>query len=346
MTEARTVRAQGWSSGRLAGELELPVGLRDLVGAEVAARDRLAAAIRETFLAAGYVRVTTPLYEYEEVVTRGLGGVDRGELVRFVEPGTGRICVLRPDLTPQIARLVGTRLAAAQPPFRLCTEGSVVRLPRGRSRPQRQIAQAGVELLGVPAPAGDAEVIALCARAVARAGVTHFLVELADASLAAAALATVEPQAHEGIRARLADKDAEGLAAALVAARAPVAARRILEALPELYGGREVMARARRRLRGQAARAALAELARVVEALDRAGLDAELAFDLGEVRGWDYYTGVRFAVLAEGPGAPIASGGRYDGLHRRFGRDLCATGFAVDLDALELAVAARSTEES
>lgn len=326
--------------------LLLPVGMRDLVGPEVEARDRLATAIRTTFLEARYVRVVTPIYEYEEVVTRALGSVDPKELVRFVEPGTGRVCVLRPDLTPQIARLVSTRLAAERPPFRLCTEGSVVRLPRGRSRPERQIAQAGVELLGVPAPAGDAEVIALCARAVAKAGVRHFLVELADASLAAAALATVDPVHHEELRARLADKDSAGLSTALAAARAPKAARRILEALPELYGGREVLARARRSLRGAPARAALAALARVVEALDAAGLSAELAFDLGEVRGWDYYTGVRFAVLAEGPGAPIASGGRYDGLHRRFGRDLCATGFAIDLDALERAVAPRSAKES
>lgn len=320
--------------------LELPVGMRDLVGPEVEARDRLAGALRATLQDAGYVRVTTPIYEYEEIVTRGLGGVDPRELVRFVEPGTGRVCVLRPDLTPQIARLVSTRLATARPPFRLCTEGSVVRLPRGRSRPRRQVAQTDVELLGVPAPAGDAEVIALCARAVRRAGVSRFLVELADASLAAAALAQVDPAAHEPVRARLADKDRAGLAAALAAARAPATARRILEALPDLYGGREVLARARRTLRGQAARTALAALGAVVAALDAAGLDAELAFDLGEVRGWDYYTGVRFAVLAEGPGVPVASGGRYDGLHRRYGRDLCATGFAVDLDALELAVGA------
>jgi ATP phosphoribosyltransferase regulatory subunit len=320
--------------------LQLPVGMRDLVGPEVDARERLTAVIRATFLEAGYVRVTTPVYEYEDVVTRALGNVDPRELVRFVEPGTGAVCVLRPDLTPQIARLVSTRLAGVRPPFRLCTEGNVVRLPRGRSRPRRQIAQAGVELLGVPSPAGDAEVIALCARAVQRAGLGGFLVELADASLAAAALALVDPAAHELVRARLADKDAEGLEAALAVARAPKPARRILEALPELYGGREVLARARRTLRGQAARAALAALGAVVDALDAVGLDGALAFDLGEVRGWDYYTGVRFSVLAEGPGVPVASGGRYDGLHRRFGRDLCATGFAIDLDALELAVAA------
>lgn len=316
----------------------VPVGMRDLVGPEVEARERLAAAIRGTFREAGYVPVTTPPFEYEEVITLGLGRVDPQELVRFVEPGTGRVCVLRPDMTPQIARIVSTRLRDAAPPLRLCTEGSVVRLPRGRSRPSRQIAQAGVELIGVPAPAGDAEVIALCARAVRRAGVRRFLVELADASLAAAALADVDPAAHDAVRARLADKDPEGLAAALAEAGAPVGAARILTALPELYGGREVLARARRTLRGRPAEAALAALGRVVAALDAAGLEAELAFDLGEVRGWDYYTGARFSVLADGPGVPLASGGRYDALHQRFGRDLCATGFAIDLDALVLAV--------
>jgi ATP phosphoribosyltransferase regulatory subunit len=317
--------------------LRLPLGLRDLYAQEALVREETSQAIRSTVRAAGYTPVTTPAFEYEDVVTRGLGALDPRELVRFVEPGTGNVCVIRPDITAQIARLVSTRLRAASGALRLCYEGSVVRIPRDRSRPRRQVAQAGVELIGVPAPKGDAEVINLAALAVARAGVEPLLVELGDAKLAAAALERVDPEAHESVRARLAEKDAGGLSRALEEARAPAQARRILEALPELYGGREVLRRARRTLRGETAQAALAELESVVEALEREGLAAPLGFDLGEVRGWGYYTGVRFSLFAQGPGVAVAVGGRYDTLLGRYGRDRCATGFAIDLECLEIA---------
>ncbi|MBI2896965.1 MAG: ATP phosphoribosyltransferase regulatory subunit [Deltaproteobacteria bacterium] len=317
--------------------LRLPLGMRDLYAHEVSLREDVAAAIRSSVREAGYTPVTTPAFEYEDVVARGLGMLDLRELVRFVEPTTGRICVVRPDITAQIARLVATRLKGEPTPLRLCYEGSVVRVPRDRSRPRRQLAQAGVELVGVGAPAGDAEVIALAARAVARAGLGSFLVELADGSLAAAALAEIDPSAHESIRERLAEKDRDGLDRALGAARAPAKARRVLEALPDLWGDASVLARARRTLRTEAARAALAGLEAVAAALDRTDLRASIAFDLGEVRGWGYYTGVRFSILAEGPGVAVASGGRYDTLLGRYGRDERATGFAIDMESLELA---------
>lgn len=317
--------------------LRLPLGMRDLYAQEALLREDVAAAIRRTLREAGYTPVTTPAFEYEEVVARGLTTLDLRELVRFVEPTTGRICVVRPDITAQIARLVATRLRDVPAPLRLCYEGSVVRIPRDRSRPRRQIAQAGVELVGLGAPAGDAEVIALGARAVEAAGLRSFLVELADGSLAAAALADVDPRAHDTIRERLAEKDRDGLGRALREARAATEAKRILEALPELWGDASVLDKARRKLRGRAAQAALRGLEEVAAALERSDLGAPIAFDLGEVRGWGYYTGVRFSILAEGPGVPVASGGRYDTLLGRYGREERATGFAIDIESLELA---------
>ena len=109
----------------------------------------------------GFARVITPAFEYEDVLALGLGDAARAATVRFVEPSSGQVVALRPDITPQIARLIATRFRDEPGPVRLCYEGTVVRLERGGARASGSSSQAGVELAGVPGPDGDAEVIAL-----------------------------------------------------------------------------------------------------------------------------------------------------------------------------------------
>src|SRR5690606_5556749 len=125
-----------------------PSGMRDLLPPEAAARSWLSRRVTQVFEAWGYELVTTPPFEHAEVIERGLETVDRRDLLRFVEPESGEVALLRPDITPQIARIVATRLADRPPPFRLCYAGSVIRQRRGRARKQRQIVQAGVEHVG------------------------------------------------------------------------------------------------------------------------------------------------------------------------------------------------------
>ena len=103
----------------------------------------------ETFDLYGYQRVTTPPVEYAEVIERGLGTVDRRDLVRFIEPDSGEVALLRPDVPPQIARIVATRLQDRPAPWRLCYEGTIVRRRRGRARKQRQVLQCGIECIGL-----------------------------------------------------------------------------------------------------------------------------------------------------------------------------------------------------
>jgi len=138
--------------------------MRDFPPRAAAARRRIAEALLAVFERWGYARVITPAFEYEDVLALGLGRSARDATVRFVEPSSGRVVGLRPDITPQIARLVATRFADEPGPLRFAYEGTVVRLERG-ARSQRELIQTGVELLGVSAPHGDAEVIALAVEA-------------------------------------------------------------------------------------------------------------------------------------------------------------------------------------
>src|SRR5579864_3763320 len=140
--------------------LRLPTGMRDFAPRAAASRRRIAETLLEVFERWGFARVITPAFEYEETLALGLGGAGRAATVRFVEPSSGQVVALRPDITPQIARLIATRYRDAKGPVRLCYEGTVVRLDRA-ARGQRELSQAGVELAGLAGPDGDAEVITL-----------------------------------------------------------------------------------------------------------------------------------------------------------------------------------------
>src|SRR4029079_1308180 len=140
--------------------LRLPRGMRDYAPQAAAARVRIVDALLTVFERRGFARVITPAFEYEEVLALGLGDAARAATLRFVEPSSGEVVALRPDITPQIARLIATRYRGESGPVRLCYEGTVVRLERG-ARGQREVMQAGVELAGVAGAAGDAEAIVL-----------------------------------------------------------------------------------------------------------------------------------------------------------------------------------------
>jgi ATP phosphoribosyltransferase regulatory subunit len=315
--------------------------MRDLLHPESGARRALGARLLQTFALHGYDLVTTPPFEHAEVLERGLAAVDRRDLLRFVEPETGEVALLRPDITPQIARIVATRLAGRPAPWRLCYDGTVIRRRRGRARRQRQIAQCGVECIGIAGPDGDAEVIALAAEACRAAGLTTFRIELGQVEIGRAALAAVPADARSAAAEALTQKDGAALTALLRAAGVGDDVRARLTALVSLDGpATATIARARALLGDPTSGAALDDLAAVAARLATLGLgDDVVGVDLGDVRGSSYYTGVRFTVLAEGPGEPVGAGGRYDNLLGHFDAPAPATGFGLDLDNLEWALA-------
>lgn len=310
----------------------------DLLPPDAAARRSLARRLIETFGRDGYDLVTTPPFEHAEVIERGIETVDRRDLLRFVEPDTGEVALLRPDITPQIARVIATRLADRPPPWRLCYEGTVIRRRRGRARRHRQLAQAGVECVGVPGAEGDAEVIALAVRACAAVGLEDVQVELGQVHLGRAALEAVPEAARAAVEEALVRKDRAELERLLVGASVHGDARAHLLALTELYGGLDVIGAAAQRFASRAERTLLDDLRAVAARLEAAGLGDRLLVDLGEVRGASYYTGVSFSLLAEGPGEPVGGGGRYDNLLARFDAPAPATGFAIALDNLQWAL--------
>jgi ATP phosphoribosyltransferase regulatory subunit len=313
-------------------DLSLPRGLRDLLPDHSARLGVLSARLHQVFASFGYRRVLLPTLERLEVVELGLSPAALAGVLKFVEPGSGEVVAIRPDITPQIARLYAARPDALPAPARLCYDGPVLRAREARAARPREVYQAGVELLGAGGAAADAEALLLLARALAKVGLARAVVEVGHARFAEAVMAAagLAPAARGEAMEALARKDEAALETLARRGRGSGRAR-VLPLLATLYGD-GALKRARAVSRGApGAAAALRQVEAALHLARRRGL-GEVAVDLGEVRGLGYYTGITFAGYASGAGSAVAVGGRYDHLLERFGRPGPAIGFAVDLE--------------
>jgi ATP phosphoribosyltransferase regulatory subunit len=314
--------------------IRLPSGVRDFLPRAAARRRSLAEKVLEVFEAWGYARLITPMFECADVLERGLGEGARAAAIRFVEPGTGEVVALRPDITPQIARVVATRMSEVPGPIRLCYEGSVTRLAGEAG--QREILQAGIELIDAPEPDGDAEALAVASAVLATLGLPETHIDVGHVAPASFVLSTApDPQSRVLLAAALGRKDRAGVR---VAARAlPEGVGPLAEELVTLWGpATQTLQRASKLPWPEGVKAAIDRvsevLARFVELVDLP--PPQMTVDFADLRGFDYYTGVRFAAYAGGAPDAVLRGGRYDELLEKYGRAAQATGFAIDLEAV------------
>jgi ATP phosphoribosyltransferase regulatory subunit len=309
--------------------------MRDLLPEEASSRRDLSRAVLERLFLHGYRLVTPPAFELATVLERGLGASASDDVIRFIEPESGEVAVLRPDMTPQIARIVATRLGDREPPFRLAYEGTVLRRRASRAKKHRQIPQVGVELCGVAGAEGDLELLRLAADVLREGvGLERFTIDLSDAGIVRELLAGVPATRAASISHALARKDEPSLAELCDGL---TEGPRVM-ALARLHGGREAVVEAVSLLGGTRAEAPARRLLALFDAACNRGLGSYLSADPGEVRGFSYYTGTIFSIYAEGPGEPIGGGGRYDDLLARYGAPRPAVGLGLDLDALAWAI--------
>ncbi len=314
------------------GTIRLPTGMRDYLPKAAAHRRQVAQSFLQRFECWGYARVITPLFEYADVLARG----SDTPTIRFVEPITGEVLALRPDMTPQMARLVATRLAGVPGPIRLCYEGSVLRLQHRGG--QRELLQAGIELVDAKKPDGDAEAMALAAEALLSVGMTDLTLDVGHTGFLRSALSGLP----DAVRHAIARKDAAHVTALCKESGMDASRQKLISALPRLYGEPKVVLANARKLCDAALGALLDEVEAALDAWQAFGISARVTLDLGELRGFDYYTGVRFAGFARGHGDALMVGGRYDDLCERYGRKAQATGFAIDVEAVADALELRS----
>jgi ATP phosphoribosyltransferase regulatory subunit len=316
----------------------IPPGTRDVLPAEMRELRRLQGAIAAVFERFGYGEVATPTIEYDEVLARG---DERGApaAYRFFD-ADGELLAMRTDMTIPIARLVATRLAGDEPPFRLAYFANAYRAVRPQRGQMREFAQAGVELVGADAPDGTAEVIEVLSAALDAIGLTRAVIGLGDADLYRQLLAELDvaEEGRERIVELLAAHDLVGLEGEVDALGLSPGARETLLRLPNLRGGSEILDQARA-LGGEAVERATQRLAATFDALADRGVAGRINLDLGLLRDLGYYTGAILEVYDPALGHVLGGGGRYDELMGRFGRPLPAVGFALYLERAHIAQA-------
>ncbi len=315
----------------------IPPGTRDVLPDEMRELRRLHLALIEVFEARGYGEVATPAIEYDEVLARGDGRA-ADTAYRFFDE-RGDLLALRSDMTVPIARLVASRYANAETPLRFCYLANAFRAVRPQRGQMREFAQAGVELIGMPAPEGTAEVVEVLEAALDAAGLDRAVVGLGDADLYRQLLTEfgVEGAARDSILGRLATHDLVGLEAELSEVEGIGDEQcATCVALSQLRGGSEVLEQARA-IGGAVVERATARIQETFEALEARGAADRVQIDLGLLRDLGYYSGAILEVYDPALGHVLGGGGRYDGLLKRFGVDLPAAGFALYLERVHVA---------
>lgn len=317
--------------------ISLPQGVRDILPDEAEKIGIVESGILAVFARRGFQRVITPLLEYVDTLSIGMGEELKERVLKFIDPSTGRVIAIRPDITAQIARLTATRMREMPLPLKLCYNENVLRLSEPRDGKSREVLQLGAEFISAKAsPEADAAMISMAIESLLGIKLKSFKIDIGDVGFLKSVLDTLKlaDQERRAVKEAIAIKDTSGLSAVLADCAAPVneGDRALLVALTTLYGEEEVIEKAASYTTNPAAHERLDNLRAVVDIITQNGHGTYITLDLGEMRGFDYYTGMIFEGFAAGVGKAILSGGRYDNLLARYGYPAAATGFAFDVE--------------
>jgi ATP phosphoribosyltransferase regulatory subunit len=285
----------------------LPAGLRDLLPPDAQTEAASVEALMAVFASHGYARVKPPMLEFEENLLSGTGAAIAEQSFRLMDPDSHRMMALRADMTPQLARIAGTRLAGSPRPLRLAYAGECIRT-RGQRETDRQLPQAGIELFGVDSAEADAETMLVAAEALANIGLTRLSLDLTLPTLAPSLLDALDlPGAERKSLARALDrKDAAGVAAH-GGALAPMLTDLLLAAGP----AQPALAALERAHLPETSRALAERLGQVVTLLHDKAPSLRITVDPLEFRGFRYHTGIAVTVFAPGRHEELGRGGRY-----------------------------------
>lgn len=314
----------------------LPDGIEEVLPEESARTEAARRQLLDLFSRWGYDLVITPHIEYLESLLTGSGHDLDLQTFKMTDRLSGRMLGLRADITPQVARIDAHTLGA-EGPSRLCYCGSVLHtLPRPLST-SRSLIQLGAELYGDASSASDIEVISLMLETLAASRVADVHLDLGHVGIyrglvqAAELDSTTERALFHALQRKAGDEVQE-----LTSRIAQPELAAMLRGLVDLSGDIEVLERAHVLLKGAPEHIVMAldELTEIARVMALRYPSVPLYFDLAELRGYHYHTGVTFAAFIPGTGQSIAQGGRYDDIGRDFGRARPATGFSTDLRLL------------
>ncbi|WP_455366442.1 ATP phosphoribosyltransferase regulatory subunit, partial [Kaarinaea lacus] len=315
----------------------LPEGIEELLPDEAQRIERLRRDVLDLFSAWGYELVIPPFVEYTDSLLTGIGSDLDLQTFKIIDQKSGRMMGIRADMTPQVARIDAHQLGR-DVPTRLCYMGTVLRTHADDLSARRSLMQIGAELYGDSSTQSDTEVVHLMLAMLERIQVPDIYLDLGHVGIFRGLVE--QAQLPSNLEASLFDalqrKATPEISQMLAASSIDKTMQAMITELVWLNGGDDVLVKARDRLKAasQPVKEAIDKLEDIARQLKRVNPQVELHFDLAELRGYNYHTGVVFAAYTPGVGQSIAQGGRYDHIGEAFGRARPATGFTADMRAL------------
>ena len=319
--------------------LEIPYGTRDFLPREAAQKRSIETALADTFARWGYAEVVTPTIEYLDNLTLGSNHTLEPHLFKLFDKNN-RTLALRHEMTTPIARLVSSRLQDYPLPLKLSYISSVFRYEQTQTGRQCEFYQAGVELMGSTSAFADAEVIALAIQGLLHAGLLDFQICLGQVEFVNGIMEQYQltDSVKNQLKTAMEQRNLVEFSQIIDEQDLPVTAKAVLRKLPLLNGGIDMLQQAYELALNEQSRRALDNLSEIYRLLQAYGVEQYVRFDLGIIRDFSYYTGMVFEAYTPGLGFPLCGGGRYDHLLSDFGSTCPATGFALGIERILLAL--------
>ncbi len=321
--------------GSMINLLHIPEGVRDIYGAESMNKSAIEARISERMHLYGYTDIETPTFEYFDIFNKERGTVRSRDMFKFFDK-EGNTLVLRPDITPAIARTAAKYYKDFVIPIRLCYRSKQFINYTGLQGKLKQTTQLGAELYNDGSVYADYEIISLAIECLKAGGLKDFQLEIgvADFYVGIVEEAGLTEEEESELREILEQKNIFALENFASKCRADEEIKRLISVLAELYGSAEVLKRAEGFLLNARSKKALERLETLYSLIEENGYADYISFDLSMLSKYSYYTGIFFRAITYGSGEPVAYGGRYDGLVAQFGMDTPAIGMSITVDYL------------
>ena len=316
---------------------QTPPGMSALLPPTAAKKRRTEDIIFSVFRTWGFQEIAPPAFEYLDVLSQGLGDDLIGQGYKVLDRWNGRDMILRPDVTPQIARMVAMGMFEDRRHLRLCYSAPVYRYDPDHAGRHREVFQIGAELIGPESAHADVEMITVAIACLRELGLARFILTIGQGEFFNTLLskASMSDGVKRQLRCAAARKNITRLQEILSDANVPRSLTEIILSVPNLFGHGHVIDEAAS-IAGHwdDSLAAIDRIRDVHGLLTKEGYGEHILVDLGEIRSFDYYTGLVFNIFIDGSGWELGSGGRYDNLIGCFGHECPSTGFAFDLGRL------------
>lgn len=319
--------------------LHTPEGVRDIYDNECKKKLKVLDKMHHALSLYSYNDIETPTFEFFDIFNQDKGSATSNEMYKFFDRENNTL-VLRPDMTPSIARCVAKYYNDEELPLRLCYQGKTFMNTHNHQGKLNEITQLGAELINDDSSAADAEVIATVIDCFVAAGLKEFQIEIGEVDFFKGILedANLDDNTIDEIRGLIHNRNFFGLEILIKELDLSEDVKKVLLSFDQLFGGLEMLDTAKKLVSNQTSIDAIERLEKVYKALSYSGYEQYISFDFSLLSRYEYYTGIVFRGYTYGTGDAVVKGGRYNNLLKQYGKDAPAIGFAFYIDDLMMAI--------